>query len=163
VTNGFHTRRARMLFRHELGDRMDRVHFVAAPTDGFSEDNWWRSGGGCSCYATEYFKLVYYGLTEDRFWQGTVETIVGLMVALGVIRRLRRRKTSEKPWESIVSRTDVGSVSFPFEGERTQRLTVLPDGVKQGTNTIPRTVHVQTSRWRGDAEVVTPFAFRPNP
>ncbi|MFM7150856.1 MAG: YdcF family protein, partial [Gemmataceae bacterium] len=43
VTNNFHTRRARMLFRRILGDQSNRVHFVSAPTDGFGPDCWWRS------------------------------------------------------------------------------------------------------------------------
>jgi uncharacterized SAM-binding protein YcdF (DUF218 family) len=96
VTNGFHTRRAHMLFRHELGDRMARVHFVAAPTDRFNENNWWRHEEGFSCYATEYFKLVYYGLREDRLWQGTVIMIVGLVVGLGVVRWRRRRRVARE-------------------------------------------------------------------
>ncbi len=91
VTNGFHTRRARMLFSHELGGRMDRVHFVAAPTDGFDADNWWRSEGGFTCYVTEYFKLVYYGLREDRAWQVTMLGLIAVPAALLLVRRLRRR------------------------------------------------------------------------
>jgi uncharacterized SAM-binding protein YcdF (DUF218 family) len=69
VTNGFHTRRARMLFSHELGDRMAHVHIVAAPIDEFSAENWWRHEGGVHCYLSEYMKLVVYGLREDGTWQ----------------------------------------------------------------------------------------------
>jgi uncharacterized SAM-binding protein YcdF (DUF218 family) len=82
VPNGFHTRRARMLFRHELGDRMAQVHFVGAPTDGFGADDWWRSEGGFCCYATEYFKLVYHGLREDRAWQAGTLALVAALAAL---------------------------------------------------------------------------------
>ena len=65
---------------------------VAAPTDGFTADNWWRSEGGFTCYATEYFKLLYYGLSEDRFWQGTFVVCVALTVGFVVVRGLRRRR-----------------------------------------------------------------------
>jgi uncharacterized SAM-binding protein YcdF (DUF218 family) len=82
VTNGFHTRRARMLFRHELGDRMAQVQFVGAPTDGFGTDDWWRCEGGFCCYATEYFKLVYYGLREDRVWQAATLALVAALAVL---------------------------------------------------------------------------------
>jgi uncharacterized SAM-binding protein YcdF (DUF218 family) len=96
VTNGFHTRRARMLFRHEMRDHMDHVHFVAAPTDHFNADNWWRTEEGFTCYLTEFFKLIYYGLREDRLWQGTVAMILGLTVGLGVVRWLRRCRVNNK-------------------------------------------------------------------
>jgi uncharacterized SAM-binding protein YcdF (DUF218 family) len=72
VTNSFHTRRARMLFRHVLGERMAQVHFIGAPTDRFNAADWWRQEEEFSCYASEYLKLVYYGLREDRSWQMTV-------------------------------------------------------------------------------------------
>jgi uncharacterized SAM-binding protein YcdF (DUF218 family) len=91
VTNGFHTRRARMLFRHELGARMARVHFVAAPGGDYDPDRWWRSEGGFTRYTTEYFKLAYYGLREDRTWQTTALVLVALAAGVLVVRRLRRR------------------------------------------------------------------------
>jgi uncharacterized SAM-binding protein YcdF (DUF218 family) len=57
VTTGYHTRRARRTFRQVLGADAARVRFVAAPTDGFDETNWWRSEQGVRCYLTEYVKL----------------------------------------------------------------------------------------------------------
>lgn len=57
VTNDFHTRRARLLFSRVLGERMSRVRFVAAPTDGFDADSWWQSEDGVVTYTTEYVKL----------------------------------------------------------------------------------------------------------
>jgi uncharacterized SAM-binding protein YcdF (DUF218 family) len=91
VTNGFHTRRARMLFGQELGNRMARVHFVAAPTDDFSAEDWWRREGGVHCYLTEYLKLVYYGLRGDWAWQGGALTLV-LAAGWLVWRRWQTRK-----------------------------------------------------------------------
>jgi uncharacterized SAM-binding protein YcdF (DUF218 family) len=58
VTNDYHTRRARWIFRTELG-RPDLSVF-AAPTDDFDANNWWRSEEGCALYATEYLKLGRY-------------------------------------------------------------------------------------------------------
>jgi uncharacterized SAM-binding protein YcdF (DUF218 family) len=106
VTNGFHTRRARMLFRHELGGYMDRLFFVAAPMDEFDSDNWWRHEGGVSCYATEYFKLVYYGLREDRTWQGgalAVASVVGAACLLARRRRMARNNSERLPHDAIGS------------------------------------------------------------
>jgi uncharacterized SAM-binding protein YcdF (DUF218 family) len=93
VTNGFHTRRARMLFGHELGRRIACVHFVAAPTDGFDADNWWRSEGGFTCYATEYFKLAYYGLRDDPSWQAATLAATCLAGGAWLWRRRRRSRT----------------------------------------------------------------------
>ncbi len=91
VTNPSHTRRARMLFRRALGQRMSQVHFVAAPDDDFGPDDWWRHEGGVATYATEYVKLVFYGLTGERSWQATAILVVVLLAALAVVRRRRRR------------------------------------------------------------------------
>src|SRR5262249_23505078 len=62
VTHGYHTRRARSLFRRVLGGRGARVRFVAAPTDHFSADDWWCSEEGFAAYLTEYAKLLLYTL-----------------------------------------------------------------------------------------------------
>jgi uncharacterized SAM-binding protein YcdF (DUF218 family) len=92
VTNGFHTRRARLLFRRELGERLSRVHFVAAPTDGFNTDDWWRHEEGLGCYLTEYVKLVYYGLREDRAWQASALGAAAVLAGLAW-RRWRRKRS----------------------------------------------------------------------
>jgi uncharacterized SAM-binding protein YcdF (DUF218 family) len=60
VTHTYHTRRARSIFRAALGERAERVHFLAAPTDGFSADDWWQSEEGFGCYANEYVKLLTF-------------------------------------------------------------------------------------------------------
>ena len=97
VTNGFHTRRARVLFRHELGGRMARAHFVAAPGGDFDPHTWWRSEGGFTRYATEYFKLLYYGLSEDRGWQAAVLAVAALPAGLLLAPRWRRRSRTPPP------------------------------------------------------------------
>lgn len=60
VTNRFHTRRARWIFRRVLGDQADRLHVFGAPLDDVSEDNWWRTEAGFDTYAKEYAKFAYY-------------------------------------------------------------------------------------------------------
>ena len=58
VTNDFHTRRVRMLFRrHVSPQQAARLHFVAAPTNGFGPDNWWKLNSGVNTYMTEFAKL----------------------------------------------------------------------------------------------------------
>jgi uncharacterized SAM-binding protein YcdF (DUF218 family) len=66
VTSDFHTRRARILFRRELGARADRVSFVGAPIDYVNADNWWQSERGWITYTTEYVKLIATWLHEIR-------------------------------------------------------------------------------------------------
>jgi uncharacterized SAM-binding protein YcdF (DUF218 family) len=62
VTHNYHSRRARWVFRRVLGDRLDRVRFVAPATDGFDESNWWKFEAGLRVYANEYVKFLYYFL-----------------------------------------------------------------------------------------------------
>ncbi len=62
VTNAFHTRRARMVFRRFLGENVARVSFVGIPRDGADPVSWWRNAHGCSIYLSEYCKLFYYWL-----------------------------------------------------------------------------------------------------
>lgn len=59
VTSMYHTRRARRIFRRELGEAADQIVFVSAPTDAFDETNWWRFEQGIRIYALEYGKLLY--------------------------------------------------------------------------------------------------------
>lgn len=62
VTNGFHTRRARMVFRKLLGKHAERIAFVGTPRDGVDPDTWWHTPHGCSVYVSEYCKMPYYWL-----------------------------------------------------------------------------------------------------
>jgi uncharacterized SAM-binding protein YcdF (DUF218 family) len=57
VTNAYHTRRARWIFRAALGDRAADAPFFAAPSDGFDAGNWWRCEEGWCSYCNEYVKL----------------------------------------------------------------------------------------------------------
>ena len=58
VTNDFHIRRTRLLFGRVLGERVQRLRFIAAPVDGIDAESWWQSEGGFVTYTTEYLKLV---------------------------------------------------------------------------------------------------------
>ena len=60
VTNAFHTRRARWIFRRVLGGRQCQIHLVAAPRDGIRADSWWHTEAGLTAYLSEYVKLVVY-------------------------------------------------------------------------------------------------------
>jgi len=58
VTSNFHTRRTRLLLARVLGERMQQITFVAAPTDGFDAETWWQDEEGVVTYSTEYLKLL---------------------------------------------------------------------------------------------------------
>jgi uncharacterized SAM-binding protein YcdF (DUF218 family) len=60
VTNDYHTRRARLIFRAEIGERAADLPFFAAPTEGFGAGDWWRSERGCAQYADEYVKMLWF-------------------------------------------------------------------------------------------------------
>jgi uncharacterized SAM-binding protein YcdF (DUF218 family) len=60
VTDDYHTRRARRVFRKVLGARATQVHFVATPVDGVSAADWWTTPRGFSSYVGETFKAAYY-------------------------------------------------------------------------------------------------------
>jgi uncharacterized SAM-binding protein YcdF (DUF218 family) len=62
VTTNYHTRRARWVFRRVLGAKADRLRFVAPPTGGYDESNWWKFEAGLKAYANEYVKFLYYFL-----------------------------------------------------------------------------------------------------
>jgi uncharacterized SAM-binding protein YcdF (DUF218 family) len=59
VTTSWHTRRARWIFDRTLAERSCQVHFVAAPSERFDENNWWTTEDGIFI-ADEYLKLGYY-------------------------------------------------------------------------------------------------------
>ena len=63
VSDDFHMRRARWVFRRVLGDDdAQRLSFAGAEIEGVQRGNWWRTQKGVSIYLTEYLKLVYYCL-----------------------------------------------------------------------------------------------------
>ncbi|MDP7304420.1 MAG: ElyC/SanA/YdcF family protein, partial [Pirellulaceae bacterium] len=60
VTSGFHTRRARWVFRQRIPELMDRIQFVSAPNPGFHAKRWWRTPRGLDTVCSEYLKLLFY-------------------------------------------------------------------------------------------------------
>ena len=92
VTDDFHTRRSRWIFRRVLADRRDDLSFVSVPTDNFSKDNWWRSKDGFIIYALEYGKFAYafvsHGTPAD--WGILLAVLAGLVALCWAIRRLRK-------------------------------------------------------------------------
>ncbi len=57
VTNDYHTRRTRWLFRRTCSSNAERLVFISAPTDDFDGSNWWRFESGLVLYFDEYLKL----------------------------------------------------------------------------------------------------------
>jgi len=98
VTTNFHTRRARWIIREVLGERSDGISFVAAPTDGFDESNWWHYEEGFQTYAMEYVKLPYYWARYGVRWYHWLLLGCGIVLYSAVRRGLtRRRLSSTKP------------------------------------------------------------------
>jgi uncharacterized SAM-binding protein YcdF (DUF218 family) len=58
VTTNYHTRRARLLLARILGERINQVSFVGAPTDSYDAETWWQNEEGVVTYSTEYMKLL---------------------------------------------------------------------------------------------------------
>lgn len=62
VTNDFHTRRTKLIFeeiRNSSSAGNLNFRYIAAPTDGFGPENWWKHEVGCRTYLLEYLKLLY--------------------------------------------------------------------------------------------------------
>ncbi len=89
VTDAFHTRRTRWIFRRVLGAEADRLRFVSAPTDAFIPSQWWRTEEGVSAVLGEYLKglayVIYYG--RGLWWAGAV---IGLVAVVWIAIRWRR-------------------------------------------------------------------------
>jgi len=87
VTSNFHTRRASWVFRQTLGSDADRVRFIAAPVDGFTETNWWQVEDGFVTYLTEYFKFLFYLFRYSKLpWIVTGLTASTVVVLLMFMR-----------------------------------------------------------------------------
>ena len=86
VTNGWHTRRARWVFRLVLGDAAEQVSFVSAPSDISSDEHWWRDEATLVAVLEEYLKLVFYFVYygQGRYW---IMSVVALAAALLVWRK----------------------------------------------------------------------------
>jgi uncharacterized SAM-binding protein YcdF (DUF218 family) len=63
VTSALHTRRARWVFRHEMGETGVELMVVPAPHTDFDTDEWWRSEYGLVYLLNEYIKFAYYRLS----------------------------------------------------------------------------------------------------
>ena len=95
VTNDFHTRRSRWVFRRVFGERFQQLRFVSAPRDECDAENWWHSRSGISLYVSEYLKLVYYFFLYGSGWIWTSVLLFGV-VGLVAIRRVRRRRKTRR-------------------------------------------------------------------
>ena len=61
VSDGFHLRRARWVFRRVLEkEDAKRLSFASAEVEGIHRGNWWKIQKGVSIYLSEYLKLPYY-------------------------------------------------------------------------------------------------------
>jgi uncharacterized SAM-binding protein YcdF (DUF218 family) len=60
VTNPYHTRRTRWVFRKVLGNLASALHVVGAPLDDFDAHNWWKKESGFKAYTSEYLKFPIY-------------------------------------------------------------------------------------------------------
>ena len=60
VTDEFHTRRARYAFEKIFDDSGIEVEVAGAPNEVFSDDDWWQSDSGISCYFLETIKFPVY-------------------------------------------------------------------------------------------------------
>ena len=60
VTDEFHTRRARYAFEKIFADSGIEVEVAGAPNEVFSDDDWWQSDSGISCYVLETIKFPVY-------------------------------------------------------------------------------------------------------
>ncbi len=90
VTSDFHTRRTRWTYQQVFGDRADRLSFVAAPTEGFDQTNWWRVEDGFMVYGTEFLKFGFYTFRYGNGWWVCGGTMAFAVTAV-VFRRLWRQ------------------------------------------------------------------------
>jgi len=91
VTSDYHTRRTRLALAQVLGDRLARVTLVSAPTEKFTDQNWWKCSEGFIAIAGEHLKLAYYvsRYTRVPYWSAAC---AGAVFALLVWRRRRNRR-----------------------------------------------------------------------
>ena len=62
VTDVFHTRRARWVFRKELGPAGIQVEVDAVPVREYAVTNWWKHDDGVVAFQNEILKYAYYRL-----------------------------------------------------------------------------------------------------
>jgi len=95
VTSFYHIRRAKIAFRSIHHNEFDRFLFVAAPSDGFSAENWWTSQAGTFLIAAEFLKLGLYWIQYGSgiYWILTILiALTGVMIVVQYRMRLRARR-----------------------------------------------------------------------
>ena len=92
VTNTYHTRRSRWVFRNVLGARMSRVSLVSAKTDAFHAGNWWKHEEGFVLYISELLKSVFYFFRYGHGW-AWIGALLGL-IGIGWLVRHRSPRAS---------------------------------------------------------------------
>ena len=97
VTNDYHTRRSRWVFRQVLGhSAMQRVHFVSAPPDRFHAGNWWKNEDGFTLYMAEFFKFSFYLVRYSLAWLWCLAGIVVVAITIQVRRRFVELSSSRE-------------------------------------------------------------------
>jgi uncharacterized SAM-binding protein YcdF (DUF218 family) len=89
VTNDFHSRRARWIFRHVLQDRARQLCFVSVPNEQFLAAHWWQTEQGFIPVVGEYLKLAFYTL---RYAPLQVAALAGMtLLAVALMLSCRQR------------------------------------------------------------------------
>ena len=70
VTNNYHSRRSRWIFRRWAP--IDRIQFVSAPTDEYGPDSWWLHQGGFTLYGAEFLKFGLYVFLYGYGWVAVI-------------------------------------------------------------------------------------------
>ena len=60
VTDAFHTRRARYIFKKELQEESIKIMISPAPHWKFDATNWWKHEEGFVSFINEYLKFIHY-------------------------------------------------------------------------------------------------------
>jgi uncharacterized SAM-binding protein YcdF (DUF218 family) len=95
VTSDYHCRRSRWVFGRALGDRIEQVFFVSAPSDRFTPDDWWLYKTGFKTYVSEYCKFAVY-LGRYGGLSVWVPTVVILLVLVVVKVKLKSPAASRR-------------------------------------------------------------------
>jgi uncharacterized SAM-binding protein YcdF (DUF218 family) len=66
VTDIFHTRRARWVFRRELKGTGIEIHMAGIPTEDYNATNWWQSEEGVIAFQNEIAKYLYYQIAHQH-------------------------------------------------------------------------------------------------
>ncbi len=91
VTNEYHTRRTRWVFRRVLGSKMKQIRMVGAMTAEFNVSNWWKHEDGFVWYLSELFKFGFYWV---RYGSGFV-WMTATLGLIGIGWWVRRRNTAD--------------------------------------------------------------------